>query len=106
MSMVFHSLLKILLMSPVRIIWFAAEIWGLRLRAKIMNAFMGRLGVPSALSVWDVSAWYGSSAQRDGGEAAGARGGSYACPSPSRRPRRARRPLRPPARHQGPSARA
>ena len=46
-------MLSILLTSPVRIIWFAAEIWGLRLRAKIMNAFMGRLGVPSALSVWD-----------------------------------------------------
>ena len=63
-SIEFHSLLRILLTSPVRIIWLAAEIWGLRLRAKIMNAFMGRLGVPSALSVCDVSAWYGSSARR------------------------------------------
>ena len=61
-SIEFHSLLRILLTSPVRIIWFAAEICGRRLRAKIMNAFMGRLGVPSALRVWDVSAWYGSSA--------------------------------------------
>lgn len=55
-SIVFHSLLRILLMSPVRIIWFAAEICGLRFLAKIMKAFIGRLGVPSAFSVWDVSA--------------------------------------------------
>lgn len=61
MSIEFHSLLRILLTSPVRIIWFAADIWGRRFLAKIMNAFMGRLGVPSALRVWDVRAWYGSS---------------------------------------------
>ena len=50
-----HSLLRILLISPVRIIWFAAETWGLLLRANIMNAFMGRLGVPSALRVCAVN---------------------------------------------------
>ncbi len=55
-SMEFHSLLRILLTSPVRIIWLAADICGRRLRAKIMNAFMGRFGVPSAFNVWDVSA--------------------------------------------------
>lgn len=60
-SMAFHSLLRILLMSPVRIIWFAAEICGRRFRAKIMNAFMGRLGVPSGFRVCDVSARCGSS---------------------------------------------
>ena len=70
-SIEFHSLLRILLTSPVRIIWLAAEICGLRLRAKIMKAFMGRLGVPSALRVWDVSAWYGSSGGR-GSRRAGA----------------------------------
>ena len=47
----FHSLLRILLTSPVRIIWFAADICGRRFRAKIMNAFMGRFGVPSAFKV-------------------------------------------------------
>ncbi len=60
-SIEFHSLLRILLTSPVRIIWLAAEIWGRRFRAKIMNAFIGRFGVPSAFNVWDVRAWYGSS---------------------------------------------
>ena len=57
-----HSLERILLISPVRMLWFAAESWGRRRRAKIMNAFMGRFGVPSALRVWEVRAWYGSSA--------------------------------------------
>lgn len=69
---------RILLTSPVRIIWLAAEICGLRLRAKIMKAFMGRLGVPSALRVWDVSAWYGSSGgrgSRRGGAGGGGAGG-------------------------------
>lgn len=47
----FHSLLRILLISPVRMDWFSAESCGRRLRAKIMNAFIGRFGVPSALSV-------------------------------------------------------
>ena len=78
-SIVFHSLLRILLTSPVRIIWFAAEICGRRFRAKIMNAFIGRLGVPSALRVWEVSAWYGSSGvmragERGAGEGEGERG--------------------------------
>ena len=63
MSMAFHSLLRILLMSPVRIIWFAADICGLRFRANIMKAFIGRFGVPSALSVCDVSARCGSSSR-------------------------------------------
>ena len=49
-------------MSPVRIMELAAEIWGRRLRANIMKAFMGRFGVPSALRLWDVSARWGSSA--------------------------------------------
>ena len=49
MSIAFHSLLRILLISPVRIIWFAADTSGLRFRANIMKAFIGRLGVPSAL---------------------------------------------------------
>lgn len=57
MGIEFHSLLRILLISPVRIIWFAAETCGLRLRAKIMNAFIGRLGVPSELSDCVVRAW-------------------------------------------------
>ena len=51
-------------MSPVRIIWFAALTCGRRRRAKIMNAFIGRFGVPSAFNVWDVSAWWGSSIVR------------------------------------------
>lgn len=55
-DMIDHSLLRILLISPVRIAWFSAETWGLRLRAKIINAFIGRFGVPSAFSVWLVSA--------------------------------------------------
>ena len=53
-------------MSPVRIIELAAEIWGRRFLAKIMKAFMGRFGVPSALRVWDVSARWGSSARTSG----------------------------------------
>lgn len=56
MGIEFHSLLRILLISPVRIIWFAAETCGRRLRAKIMNAFMGRFGVPSVLRDWLVKA--------------------------------------------------
>jgi len=52
MSIAFHSLLRILLISPVRIIWLAADTSGLRLRAKIMNAFIGRFGVPSASRDW------------------------------------------------------
>jgi len=52
MSIAFHSLLRILLISPVRIIWLAADTSGLRFRAKIIKAFMGRFGVPSALSDW------------------------------------------------------
>jgi hypothetical protein len=47
----FHSLLRILLISPVRIDWFSAETCGRRRRAKIIKAFIGRLGVPSAFSV-------------------------------------------------------
>lgn len=43
-------------MSPVRIIWLAAEICGRRRRAKIMKAFMGRFGEPSGFNVWDVKA--------------------------------------------------
>ena len=49
-SIEFHSLLNILLISPVRMVWLAAETWGRLRRAKIMNAFMGRRGVPSELS--------------------------------------------------------
>ena len=55
MSIAFHSLLRILLISPVRIIWLAADTSGLRFRANIMKAFMGRLGVPSALRDWAIS---------------------------------------------------
>lgn len=55
MSIAFHSLLRILLISPVRIIWLAADTSGLRLRAKIMKAFMGRFGVPSAFRDWAIS---------------------------------------------------
>lgn len=47
--MVFHSRERIFEISPVRIIWFAALTCGRRRRAKIMKAFMGRFGVPSAL---------------------------------------------------------
>lgn len=54
-SMVFHSLLRSLLISPVRIIWFSADTCGRRLRAKIMKAFMGLFGVPSELRVCAVS---------------------------------------------------
>jgi len=50
-----HSLERIFEISPVRIDWFSDETWGRRRRAKIMNAFMGRFGVPSALRVWEVS---------------------------------------------------
>jgi len=46
-----HSLLRILLISPVRIDWFCADTCGRLRRANIMKAFMGRFGVPSALSV-------------------------------------------------------
>lgn len=59
-----HSLESILLISPVRMLWFAAESWGRRRRAKIMNAFMGRFGVPSALRVWAMSAALGSASSR------------------------------------------
>ena len=38
----------------MRIIWLAADTSGLRLRAKIMKAFMGRFGVPSALRDWAI----------------------------------------------------
>lgn len=54
--MEFHSLLRILLISPVRIDWLAADTCGRRRRANIMNAFIGLFGVPSAFSVCDVSA--------------------------------------------------
>jgi hypothetical protein len=54
MSIAFHSLLIILLISPVRIIWLAADTSGLRFREKIMKAFRGRLGVPSALRDWAI----------------------------------------------------
>lgn len=46
-----HSLLNNLLISPVLIAWFSEETCGRRRRAKIINAFIGRLGVPSALRV-------------------------------------------------------
>ena len=49
MPITFHSLLRILLISPVCIIWLAADISGLRIRAKIMKAFIGRFGVPFEL---------------------------------------------------------
>jgi len=52
--MVVHSLLKSLLISPVRMDWFSADTWGRLRRAKTIKAFMGRFGVPSALRVWDV----------------------------------------------------
>lgn len=44
-----HSRDRILLISPVRMAWFAAETCGLLRLAKIMNAFIGRRGVPSVL---------------------------------------------------------
>jgi hypothetical protein len=59
-----HSFERTLEISPVRSAAFVAEISGRRLRAKIMNAFIGRLGVPSALSVCAVSGAVGSSAGR------------------------------------------
>lgn len=49
-------MLRILLISPVRIIWFAAETCGLRRLAKIINAFIGRFGVPSEFKDWLVNA--------------------------------------------------
>ena len=52
MPITFHSLLRILLISPVCIIWLAADISGLRIRAKIMKAFIGRFGVPFELRDW------------------------------------------------------
>jgi hypothetical protein len=58
--MVLHSLLRILLISPVRIDWFAAETCGRRRRANIMNAFIGLFGVPSAFSVCDVNVEFSS----------------------------------------------
>lgn len=61
-GILFHSLLNILLISPVRIDWFSADTCGRLLRAKIINAFIGRLGVPSALRVCDVSEPVDSSA--------------------------------------------
>lgn len=64
--MVFHSLLRILLISPVRIEWFAAETCGRRRRANIMNAFIGLFGVPSAFSVCDVSVEFSSEALLSG----------------------------------------
>lgn len=54
MGIVVHSLLSSLLISPVRMDWFSADTWGRLRRAKIMNAFIGRFGVPSALRVWEV----------------------------------------------------
>lgn len=62
-GIVTHSLLSILLISPVRIAWFSAETCGRLRRANIMNAFIGRFGVPSALRVCDVNAVFGSSGQ-------------------------------------------
>ena len=56
-----HSLLSNLLISPVLIAWFSDETCGRLRRAKIINAFIGRLGVPSALSVWEVKAMLASS---------------------------------------------
>jgi hypothetical protein len=41
--------------SLVRIVWLAADTWGLLRRAKIMNAFMGRRGEPSALRACTIS---------------------------------------------------
>jgi hypothetical protein len=61
MGMVLHSRLSILLISPVRMDWFAADTWGLRRLAKIMKAFMGRFGVPSWLRDWEVNAACSSS---------------------------------------------
>ena len=48
-----HSLLNNLLISPVPslIALFSEETCGRLRRAKIINAFIGRLGVPSALRV-------------------------------------------------------
>ena len=54
MSIAYHSLLRILLISPVHIIWFMVDTSGLRLRAKTIKVFMGRLGVPSALMYWTI----------------------------------------------------
>ena len=56
-----HSLLSNLLISPVLIAWFSEETCGRLRRAKIINAFIGRLGVPSALRVWEVKAALASS---------------------------------------------
>ena len=56
-----HSLLNNLLISPVLIAWFSVETCGRLRRAKIINAFIGRLGVPSALRVWEVKAALASS---------------------------------------------
>lgn len=80
-SIASHSLLRILLISPVRIIWLAADICGRRRRANIMNAFMGRLGVPSVFRVCEVSARCGSSGhERRQRRATGrAREGRLAC---------------------------
>jgi hypothetical protein len=55
MSIAFHSLLRILLISPVRIIWFAAETSGRLFLANIMKAFMGLLGVPSAFNDCEIN---------------------------------------------------
>jgi hypothetical protein len=60
-SIEFHSLLKILLISPVRMEVFSEETCGRLRLAKIMNAFMGRFGVPSAFNDCDVSDALGSS---------------------------------------------
>lgn len=49
MSIVFHSALKSFDISPVRRFGLSAATSGRRLRAKIIKAFMGRLGVPSGL---------------------------------------------------------
>jgi hypothetical protein len=54
--------------SPVRIIWFAALTWGRRRRAKIMKAFMGLLGVPSAFSAWERRDAFSSSSRTAMGE--------------------------------------
>ena len=49
MSIDFHSADSNFEISPVRKFGLSAATSGRRLRAKIMNAFMGRLGVPSGL---------------------------------------------------------
>ena len=49
--MEFHFLLRILLHSLVRMKWFAAESSDRRRQENIMNAFIGRLGFPSAFKV-------------------------------------------------------